>query len=75
MILWIAVLSAVLAGVAALFALLTIIQSGGRKPGNEVTAEQVSQLLRNESDWIRQAGDEHASALRQELGESLKMRV
>ncbi len=42
MILWIAVLSAVLAGVAALFALLTFIRSGRRKPGNEVTAEQGS---------------------------------
>ncbi len=72
MILWIAVLSAVLAGVAALFALLTFIRSGRRKPGNEVTAEQVSQLLRNESDRIRQAGDEHARALRQELGDNLR---
>jgi DNA recombination protein RmuC len=66
MILWIAVLATVLGGFAALFAFLAFIRSGGGKRG-EVTAEQVSQLARNESDRIRQAGDEQARALRQEL--------
>lgn len=71
MILWIAVLAAVLAGLAALFAFLAFIRGGGGK-GGEVTAEQVSQLLRNESDRIRQAGDEHAWALRKELADNLR---
>ncbi len=64
MVLWIAVLAAVLAGVAALFAFLAFTRGSRREAGDEVTAEQVSQLLRNESDRIRQAGDEHARALR-----------
>jgi DNA recombination protein RmuC len=70
MILWIVSSTAVLAGIAALFAFLAFVRSG--KSGNEVTADQVSQLLRNESDRIRQAGDEHARALRQELGDNLR---
>ena len=72
MTLWIVILAALLAGAAALFAFLAFIRSGDRKPGNEVTAGQVSELLRNESDRIRQAGDEHARALRQELADNLR---
>ena len=72
MILWIVILAAVLAGVAALFAFLAFVRSGGRRSGSEVTTEQVSQLLRNESDRIRQAADEHARALRQELVDNLR---
>lgn len=68
MILWIAVLAAVLAGLAALFAFLAFVRGGRGK----VTTEQVSQLLRNESDRIRQAGDEHARALRKELADNLR---
>lgn len=40
--------------------------------GNEVTAEQVSELLRNESGRIRLASDEQARALRQELADNLR---
>lgn len=72
MTLWGVILSAVLAGAAALFALLAFFRSGGRKPGSEVTADQLSQLLRNESDRIRQVGDEQARALRQELADNLR---
>jgi DNA recombination protein RmuC len=71
MTLWVGILAAVLAGTAAVFALLAFIRSG-RKPANELTAEQVSQLVRNESDRIRQAGDEQARALRQELADNLR---
>ena len=60
--LWIVILPAILGGAAALFAFLAFIRTGDRKAGNEVTAAQVSELLRNESDWIRQAADEHARA-------------
>jgi hypothetical protein len=72
MILWGVILSAVLAGAAALFALLAFFRSGGRKTGSEVTADQLSQLLRNESDRIRQAGDEQARALKRELADNLR---
>lgn len=60
-----------LTGTAAVFAFLAFIRSG-RKVASELTAEQVSQLLRNESDRIRQAGEEHARTLRQELTDNLR---
>jgi DNA recombination protein RmuC len=72
MALWVTILATVLAGTAALFAFLAFIRTGNKKADNEVTAEQVSELLRNESDRIRQAGDEQARALRQELADNLR---
>jgi len=72
MTLWIAIVASVLAGVAALFAFLAFIRSGGRKSGSEVTTDEVSQLLRNESDRMKQAADEHARGLRQELVDNLR---
>ncbi len=68
---WPYVVTVFLAGTAAVFAVLGFIRSG-RKASSELTAEQVSQLLRNESDRIRQAGDEHARTLRQELSDNLR---
>lgn len=65
------VVTVVLAGAATVFAFLAFIRSG-RKAESELTAEQISHLLRNESDRIRQAGDEHARALRQELSDNLR---
>jgi len=61
-----------LAGVAALFAFLAFIRRGGRKSGSEVTTEEISQLLRNESDRMKQAADEHARGVRQELVDNLR---
>ncbi len=72
MISWVVILAAGLAGVAALFAFLVLVRGGVSRPGSEVTSEQISQLLRNESDRIRQAADEHARALRQELADNLR---
>jgi len=72
MALWVTILAAVLAGAGALFSFLAFIRSGRKKAGDEVTAEQVSELLRNESDRIRMAGDEQARALRQELADNLR---
>ncbi len=69
---WAIVLIVALAGAAAVFAFMAFIRAGQRKSGSEVTAEQVSQLLRNESDRIRQSGDEQARALRQELSDNLR---
>jgi len=72
MIAWAIVLAAVLAGVALLFSLLALVRSEARKPGSEITADKMSELIRNESDRIRQAGDEHARALRQELADNFR---
>jgi DNA recombination protein RmuC len=72
MTLWIAIVASALAGVAALFASLAFIRGGGRKSGSEVTTEEVSQLLRNESDRMKHAADEHARGLRQELADNLR---
>ena len=72
MTLWIAIVASALAGVAALFASLAFIRGRGRKSGSEVTTEEVSQLLRNESDRMKQAADEHARGLRQELADNLR---
>jgi DNA recombination protein RmuC len=72
MILWIVILTASFAAVAALFAILAFKASGKKKSEGDVTPEQVLQLLRNESDRIRQVGDEQARALRHELSENLR---
>lgn len=68
---WVDVVIVFLAGTAAVFAFLGFIRSA-INPANALTAEQASQLLRNESDRIRQAGDEHARILRQELNDNLR---
>jgi DNA recombination protein RmuC len=60
------------AGTAALFSLLTFLRAVRSPSEAALTAEQVSQLLRNETDQIRKSGDEQARALRQELGENLR---
>jgi len=71
MVLWVCISAALLAGAAAVFALLAFIRSG-RKPSNELTEEKLSQVVRNESERIRQAGDDQARALRQELADNLR---
>jgi len=71
MALWVCISAAVLAGAAAVFAFLAFIRSKG-KSANELTAEQMSQVVRNESERIRQAGDDQARALRQELADNLR---
>ena len=68
---WLYVVNIILASTAAVFGFLAFICIG-RKLANELTAEQISQLLRNESDCIRRAGDEHARTLRQELSDNLR---
>jgi len=72
MISWTVVAAALLAGIAALFAILAFIRLRTLKPRNEITPDQMSQLLRNESDRSRQVGDEQARALRQELAANLR---
>ena len=68
----IAIIIVLLAGTAALFSLLTFLRAVRSPSRTALTSEQVSQLLRNESDQIRKSGDEQARALRQELGDNLR---
>lgn len=70
--LWIPELGAVLAGIAAAFAILAFIRAGRAKPSDEITGDQISQLLRNESDRSRQATGDQARALRQEIADNLR---
>lgn len=72
MILWVNILAVVLSGTAAVFAFLAFIYTARKRPDAGITAEQVSALLRSESDRIRQSGDEQARALRQELTDNLR---
>ena len=68
---WIIVL-AILTCILAILETLTFIRVGKPKPSNDLNAEQISQLLRNESDRTRQIGDEQARALRQEITDNLR---
>jgi DNA recombination protein RmuC len=61
-----------LAGAAALFALLAFLRSGKARSGSEITPQQLSQLLRDESDRMRQWADEQNRATRQELTDNLR---
>jgi DNA recombination protein RmuC len=65
---WGSIVVAILAGVAALFALLAFLRSYRVLPGGGLTPDQVSQLLRAQSDEIRNTSDGQARALREELG-------
>jgi len=58
--------------IAAVFAFLVFVRVGRRRSGEELNFEQVSQLLRGESDRIRQSGEEQGRALRQELADNLR---
>lgn len=68
---WIIVL-AILTCILVILGLLTFVRVGKPKPSNDLNAEQVSLLLRNESDRTRQIGDEQARALRQEIADNLR---
>ncbi|MCL4484763.1 MAG: DNA recombination protein RmuC [Nitrospirae bacterium] len=63
-------LAVVLAGLASLFSLLVLLRSGG-SPGG-LPPELLSRLLREESDRIRQSGEEQARLLRTEQAELLR---
>lgn len=62
----------ILSGAAAIFALMAFIRAGNRQPGSTVTTEQISNLLRDESDRNRQSGDDRARALRLELNDNIR---
>lgn len=61
---------AIFAALAAVFSILGYLRGPG--PGaNEPNSDQLTQLLRGESDRIRQAGDDQARELRAELANNL----
>jgi DNA recombination protein RmuC len=61
---------AVFAALAALFSVLGYLRRP-RSAQNEPNSDQLTQLLRGESDRIRQAGDDQARELRTELANNL----
>ena len=60
-----AIATLIVAGTAALFALLALLRAG--RTTAAPTAAEVAELLRVEADRLRQAGDQQARGLRQEL--------
>jgi len=66
---WVESAAVILAAVAALFAFLSFLRS--ERPSARLTREQVSELLRGESDRIRESGDNQASGLRTELDQRI----
>ena len=69
---WLVYLTLILAGIAAVCAILVFLRSGRTRASDSPTQEQISQLLRMESDRVRQSADDHARNLRQELNENLR---
>lgn len=57
-----------LAVASTIFSFLAFLRTKTGGPNNGLTQEQASQLLRTETDRIRQLGEEQARGLRQELG-------
>lgn len=66
------ILTAVLSSIAALFALLAFLRAGRKRSDNQLSIDQMSQLLRDESNRTRRSGDEEARALRQELSDNFR---
>jgi DNA recombination protein RmuC len=66
------ILTVVLAGIAALFALLAFLRVGRKQSDNQLSIDQMSRLLLDESNRTRRSGDEEARALRQELSDNFK---
>jgi len=58
------------AGIAALFALLCFLRTA--QLPDVLTAQGAKQILRTETDIVRNAGEQQSRSLRQELGNSLK---
>ena len=63
-------LSAILAGLAALFSLLALLRAA-QNPGG-FSPETLSRLLREESDRIRQSGEEQGRQFRSEQSEQMR---
>lgn len=61
-------ISALATVTAAVFAFLAWRRSRSSLIGSIVTADQISQLLRAETDRTKQFGDDHARGLREEIG-------
>ncbi len=63
-------LSAVFAGLAALFSLVALFRS--LRPSQGMDSERFSRLLREESERVRQSGEEQIRHLRSEMADTLR---
>lgn len=66
---WVYALSIAFPAAASFFSLVVLFQASGNNR-RQLTQETVCRLLRDESDRIRLAADEHARGLRHELSEN-----
>lgn len=69
---WLFYVNAILAGIAAVFAVLAFFRLARNATGSGLPDKQISQMLRLEGDHTRQAADENARIVRQELNDNLR---
>jgi DNA recombination protein RmuC len=69
---WLVYLNTVLAGFAAVFAILVFFRGRRVAQYDGQNQDKMSQLVRLESDRVRQSADDHARNLRQELSNNLR---
>ena len=69
---WIIYLTPILAGIAAVFAILAFFRAGRAVEQDSAVQEKTLQLVRLECDRVRQSADNNACNLRQELNENLR---
>jgi DNA recombination protein RmuC len=69
---WLFYANTILAGIAAVFAILAFFRVTRSATGSGLLDKQISQMLRLEGDHTRRAADESASIVRQELNENLR---
>lgn len=69
---WLAISMLCVSTIAAIFALLAYLRVKFYQTTPQMTSAQLSDVLRSESDRLRQVGAEQARALRQELNDNLR---
>jgi DNA recombination protein RmuC len=69
---WLVYLNPILAGLAAIFAVLVFFRRARVAAPDVLVQEKISQLVRLECERVRQSADDHARNLRQELNANLR---
>ena len=69
---WLVYLNPILAGLAAIFAVLVFFRRARVAAPDGLVQEKISQLVRLECERVRQSADDHARNLRQELNANLR---
>jgi len=69
---WLVYLNPILAGLAAIFAVLVFFRRARVATPDGLVQEKISQLVRLECERVRQSADDHARNLRQELNTNLR---